>query len=157
MKKIIIFIIFLTLSLAGIAQPEEKLNLNEIKEAWLYVFNQLDKNKKGYLTKSDFNINALTLIAREKYFNEIDQDKNNQINYIEFNLFIDKQIIKQQIKLNKRWQELDTNNDHLISRKEIGNNLYFNWYFAKIDLNKDNYISKQEFIIFLASQIRDTI
>lgn len=159
MKKInfLIFLFFILFAIRAGAAEFVAPDITPIRAAWLNVYEKLDKNKKGYLIKSDFYVSPLAMVASGKYFSIIDKDSDEKISKHELEIFIDEQIIKQNNKLRSRWMELDSNYDGKISFQESKNSFYFSWYFDKIDTDSDKFVTPQEFVNFIGEGIRGLI
>ena len=125
-------------------------DFSPIKKVFWENFNLLDKEKKGFLVRSDFYYSFLTWLGGLRYFGEIDLDSDGRLDKKEMEIFSLKEEISKKNHFIKRWQEHDLNKDGFLSIEEFNGVNELNENFSLIDLNKDNLISPNEFIISLA-------
>ena len=139
---------------------------SEIKDL-IKLFNKLDVNGDGELTKEEF-VNGLKHIGgSKKQFNEIfknmDSDQNGTISYTEFiSALISKEVYFKEDKLKQAFQLFDKDNDGQITFDELRNilgnecNVSFTDQYWKdlvkvADINGDGFIDYDEFLQLLSS------
>ena len=119
----------------------------------------IDNNKlyEFFKTRNNFINFPSSVIKKFDYDNDgkISQDdlKNIIINYVDKHFFINKDEIKENVKISNEKKEFNENKKLYIYLKQIlyKNNFTLNNFFFYLDENKDTYIDKNEFISQLYS------
>lgn len=109
----------------------------------------IDHDKNNLLDKSEIQqISFAFRLLSFKYFSEIDSNHDGFISHEELASYSKEQEDKQKEKINRKWNQLDTNGDYQISLEEAQTNKDIKDNFSTIDTNHDSFISPEEFIVF---------
>lgn len=153
MKKIILLLLFF----CNVSFAQNQLDIFNHSKTSLLTWQQIiefrwkaiDRDKNNLLDKSEIQqISFAFRLLSFKYFSEIDSNHDGFISHEELASYSKEQEYKQKEKINHKWNQLDTNEDYLISLEEAQTNKDIKDNFSAIDTNQDGFISPEEFIIF---------
>ena len=159
MKKFLILFLFSGFIQLALAQstPSTHVDIFSHSKTPLLTWQQIiesrwktiDKDKNNMLDKSEIqHISSVFLLLSFKYFKELDNNRDGFVSHEELKTYSQEQENKQKEKINRHWNQLDTNSDYKITVDEVNNNQDIKDNFSNIDTNSDNMITPEEFIVF---------
>ena len=166
--KKLLFCFFISIFTVGaLAQNKTEIDLFKLTKTplltWSHIIESrwktIDTDKNNLLNQSELSSISLAFrFLSFKYFKELDIDHDGFISHQELSSYSQAQENKQKDKINKKWNELDKDNNLLISVEEAQDNKELSKNFSNIDSNSDGNISPEEMIAFynqtLSSQLQ---
>lgn len=108
-------------------------------------WSDLDVNKDEGLSKAEMSKASWQVrLLLWKYFNTMDEDKNEIINKPEWRKTAQKLEEKRSLAFDKKWQEVDTNQNGEITEIESKRWSYLAGHFQEFDVDKNGVLSKEE-------------
>lgn len=166
-KKLFFSFFISIFAMGAIAQEKKEIDLFKITKTplltWSHIiesrWNTIDNDKNNLLNQSELSSISLAFrFLSFKYFKELDTDHDGFISHKELSSYSQIQEKKQKDKINKKWSELDKDNNLLISVEEAQDNKELSKNFSNLDSNSDENISPEEMIAFynqtLSSQLQ---
>lgn len=110
---------------------------------------EIDRDNNNLLNKSEIQKISFTFFLLSfQYFSQIDSNHDGFISHEELASYSQDQEKKQKEKINRKWTQLDTNEDYQISFEEVQKNKDIKDNFSSIDTNQNGFVSPDEFILF---------
>ena len=103
------------------------------------MFNQVDTNRDGAISKSEFNA------YQSKQFKRMDANGDGKISHDEMDAGHKKRPNNAATHLDKRFQAADANNDGGLDREEAKEMPMLTMYFDEVDSNKNGKVTRQEY------------